>query len=136
MHGQKFIEISCSHLKEHVKEEYLDTNTLDDNQLLMQYFRKHDTDNNMKLDGLELLDAFIRMEEDNHHHGDEQVGLQDEQKEKPAPNIEELTNYVDDILKQDDKDKDGYIDWWEFKLAQKEREDAQKKEKESQPLQR
>ena len=119
-----------------MKEEYLDTNTLDDNQLLMQYFRKHDTDKNMKLDGLELLDAFIRMEEDDHHHGEEQAGLQDEQKEKAAPNIEELSNYVDDILKLDDKDKDGYIDWWEFKLAQKEREDAQKKQQESQPLQR
>ena len=123
-------------MKEHVKEEYIDTNTLDDNQLLMQYFRKHDTDKNMKLDGLELLDAFVRMEEDDHHHGDEDAGIQDEQKEKPAPNIEELSTYVDDILKQDDKDKNGYIDWWEFKLAQKEREEAQKKQEESQPLQR
>ena len=45
-----------------MKEEYIDTNTLDDNQLLMQYFRKHDTDNNHKLDGLELLKAITRME--------------------------------------------------------------------------
>ena len=28
----------------------------------MQYFRKHDTDNNHKLDGLELLKAIARME--------------------------------------------------------------------------
>ena len=51
-----------SHLKEHVKEAYLETKDLNDDQLLMQYFKKHDSDNNMKLDGLELLEAIIRMQ--------------------------------------------------------------------------
>ena len=50
------------HIKEQIKEEYMDINSLDDNRLLMQYFRKHDTDNNHKLDGLELLKAITRME--------------------------------------------------------------------------
>ena len=40
----------------------MDINSLDDTKLLMQYFRKHDTDNNHKLDGLELLKAITRME--------------------------------------------------------------------------
>ena len=51
-----------SHLKEHVKEEYIDSSKLDDNQLMMQYFKKYDTDNNRMLDGLELLNAIMRME--------------------------------------------------------------------------
>ena len=51
-----------SHLKEHVKKAYLETKDLNDDQLLMQYFKKHDSDNNMKLDGLELLEAIIRMQ--------------------------------------------------------------------------
>ncbi len=50
--------ICVSHLKEHVKEAYLDTKDLNDDQLLMQYFKKHDTDNNMKLqEGIQ--EAFV-----------------------------------------------------------------------------
>ena len=45
-----------------MKEAYLETKDLNDDQLLMQYFKKHDSDNNMKLDGLELLEAIIRMQ--------------------------------------------------------------------------
>ena len=40
----------------------MDTSKMDDNSLLMQYFKKHDSDNNMKLDGLELLKAISGME--------------------------------------------------------------------------
>ena len=39
-----------------------DLTKMDDNKLLMQYFRKHDTDKNHKLDGLELLKAIAGME--------------------------------------------------------------------------
>ena len=59
---QIFYFASFSHLKEHVKVDYIDTNDMSDDQLLMQYFKKHDTDNNAKLDGLELLKALIKME--------------------------------------------------------------------------
>ena len=45
-----------------MKEAYLDTATMDDGQLLMQFFKKRDSDNNMKLDGLELLTALVEME--------------------------------------------------------------------------
>ena len=55
------------HLKEQVKEDYMDISKLDDNKLLMQYFRKHDSDNNHKLDGLELLKAIARMEGNSIH---------------------------------------------------------------------
>ena len=45
-----------------MKEAYLDTASMDDGQLLMQFFKKRDIDNNMKLDGLELLAALVEME--------------------------------------------------------------------------
>ena len=57
--------IIIRHIKAQVKEEYMDAKDLtkmDDNKLLMQYFRKHDTDKNHKLDGLELLKAIAGME--------------------------------------------------------------------------
>ena len=47
-----------------MKEAYLDTADMDDGQLLMQFFKKRDIDNNMKLDGLELLNALVDMEGD------------------------------------------------------------------------
>ena len=54
--------IVSRHIKDQVKEAYLDTSAMDDQQLLMQFFKKRDTDNNMKLDGLELLRALVDME--------------------------------------------------------------------------
>ena len=56
------IEQERGHLQEHVKEEYIDPKQMDDNQLLMTYFKKYDTDDNKKLDGLELLEAIRRMD--------------------------------------------------------------------------
>ena len=52
----------CRHLKSMIKEEYINPEQLDDNSLLMQYFRKHDADNNNLLDGLELLKALAKMD--------------------------------------------------------------------------
>merc|ERR1719481_1259590 len=113
------MEEERQHIKEHIKEDYLETEKLDDNALLMQYFRKHDTDNNMRLDGLELIKAIARMEEDDHHNDDE--GEEDEapKPEKRSIPIEDIIPIVDSILEQDDKNKDGYINWPEFMSRQK-----------------
>ena len=54
--------VICRHLKSMIKEEYINPESLDDNSLLMQYFRKHDADNNNLLDGLELLKALAKMD--------------------------------------------------------------------------
>jgi len=104
------------HLKEHVKEAYLDTKDLNDDQLLMQYFKKHDSDNNMKLDGLELLDAIIRMNSGDHSHHEEDNQIQDNEWV-----LDEIVRIVDEILENDDKDKDGYINWSEFMMGQRDR---------------
>ena len=50
------------HLKSMIKDEYINPEMLDDNSLLMQYFRKHDADSNDHLDGLELLKALAKMD--------------------------------------------------------------------------
>jgi len=117
------LEEEREHIKEHIKEEYIDTAKMDDNDLLMQYFKKHDTDNNMKLDGLELLKAISNMEEDDHHHHDDKEGAEGtEEDEKPSVNIDEMIPIVDSILEEDDKDKDGYINWPEFISRQRQNE--------------
>jgi len=122
------LEKEREHIKAQVKEEYMDINSLDDTKLLMQYFRKHDTDNNHKLDGLELLKAIARMEEE-HSHSDEEDDDHDED-HQAAPDdhpgngplnfdIEQIIPIVDSILEQDDKNKDGYLNYAEFMSRQK-----------------
>lgn len=100
-----------------MKEAYLDTKELNDDQLLMQYFKKHDLDNNMKLDGLELMDAIIRMDTGDHHQHEED-NIHEENKDW---DMDEIVRIVDEILENDDKDKDGYINWSEFMMGQRDR---------------
>ena len=93
-----------------------DINNMDDTRLLMQYFRKHDTDKNHKLDGLELLKAIANMEEDHSHsdedeggHGDHDPGAGEEDP-GAGPlkvDIEQIIPIVDSILQQDDKVASG-----------------------------
>ena len=80
----------------------MDINSLDDSRLLMQYFKKHDTDNNHKLDGLELLKAITRMEEE-HKHDDEDDHHEEAQDPEYKFSIEQIVPIVDSILEQDDK---------------------------------
>jgi len=114
------------HIKAQVKEEYMDVSTLDDTKLLMQYFRKHDSDKNHKLDGLELLKAIANMEADHKHDDDDS----DEDHHEAGPDdhpgdgemkidIEQIIPIVDSILEQDDKNKDGYLNYAEFMTRQK-----------------
>jgi len=115
------------HIKAQVKNDYIDTEKMDDNSLLMQYFRKHDTDNNLKLDGLELLKAIAGMDDDHHHDDEEEEGggsqeaAEDDNAPKSTFKVDEIIPIVDSILEQDDKNKDGYINWPEFISRQKQR---------------
>eukprot|EP00092_Neocalanus_flemingeri_P024947 GFUD01027057.1.p1 GENE.GFUD01027057.1~~GFUD01027057.1.p1 ORF type:complete len:174 (-),score=59.99 GFUD01027057.1:235-756(-) len=110
------------HLKSHIKEQYINAESLDDNSLLMQYFRKHDTDDNMKLDGLELMKALARMEEADHQHdADADGGHPDADGDLPVFDILAIIPIVDTILAEDDKNKDGYISWSEFVSKQENR---------------
>jgi len=121
------LETEREHIKAQVKNDYIDTEKMDDNALLMQYFRKHDTDGNLKLDGLELLKAIAGMDDDHHHDDDDESGEGAEaaEDEPPTPKstfkVDEIIPIVDSILEQDDKNKDGYINWPEFISRQKQR---------------
>lgn len=111
------MEQEREHIKSHIKDEYINTENLDDISLLMQYFRKHDTDNNHQLDGLELLKALARMDEDDHHDDGGHPGHDGDV--MPVFDIKEIIPIVDTILREDDKNKDGYISWAEFISKQK-----------------
>ncbi len=104
--------------------DYFDENDMDD-QLKMEsdeemefhYFKLHDYDGNNKLDGLELGAAMT------HFHHDDADAANTEKVAKPLPIGEtELANLVNQILKDDDLNDDGYVDYYEFMKAQKEKD--------------
>nr|XP_046257480.1 multiple coagulation factor deficiency protein 2 [Scatophagus argus] len=71
-------------------------------ELQLHYFKMHDYDGNNLLDGLELATAIT------HVH-------REERGENSQPMREEdLMSLIDDVLRDDDKNNDGYIDYAEF----------------------
>ncbi len=76
------------------------------------YFKLHDTNNDNRLDGLEVIAAFDHVHEEEYLHDDTPNNTQSERLAD-----EELTNLVDDILKDEDLDRDGFISYDEFKHA-------------------
>ena len=79
---------------------------MSDQDLLFHYFRLHDYDNNRKLDGLELMQAM------NDYH--KESGIEEEKETSE----EAMASTVDKILKYDDTNNDGYIDYPEYIKAQ------------------
>lgn len=48
-------------MKEHLEEEYISLDSLDNTQLMAQYFRNFDLDKNGQIDALELMKSLHRM---------------------------------------------------------------------------
>ncbi|KPP79193.1 multiple coagulation factor deficiency protein 2-like [Scleropages formosus] len=71
-------------------------------ELQLHYFKMHDYDGNNLLDGLELATAIT------HVHKEERGADSQPMKE------EDLISLIDDVLRDDDKNNDGYIDYAEF----------------------
>lgn len=71
-------------------------------ELQLHYFKMHDYDGNNLLDGLELATAIT------HVHKEEGGETSQPMRE------EDLINLIDDVLRDDDKNNDGYIDYAEF----------------------
>lgn len=107
MHDKAHVQ-DRAHLKEHL-EGISDKKPEDmsEQELQFHYFKLHDTDGNNKLDGLELVHAIT------HYHG-EMPGTDGNR----VLGDTELAMTIDAILKDDDKDGDGYIDYTEFATRQ------------------
>ncbi|KAM9344714.1 multiple coagulation factor deficiency protein 2 [Symphorus nematophorus] len=71
-------------------------------ELQLHYFKMHDYDGNNLLDGLELATAITHVHRE---EGGENI--------KPMKE-EDLMTLIDDVLRDDDKNNDGYIDYAEF----------------------
>jgi Ca2+-binding EF-hand superfamily protein len=87
-------------------------------QLQFHYFNMHDLDKNGRLDGIELIKAITHFHQENptNQHKDNNLP-------PPLPSEIELEQMIDSILREDDFNSDGFIDYGEFLRAQKQREE-------------
>ncbi|XP_050089407.1 uncharacterized protein LOC126573379 isoform X3 [Anopheles aquasalis] len=98
--------------KQHIAEHMdvpIDTSKMSEQELQFHYFKMHDSDNNNKLDGCELIKSLI------HWHGDDNK----EPDAPPRPQYEDaqLEDIVDSVLRMMDLNSDGYIDYKEYRLS-------------------
>ncbi|KFM57023.1 Multiple coagulation factor deficiency protein 2-like protein, partial [Stegodyphus mimosarum] len=111
------------HIKEDVQELYNKdfADKLQDIEMEIFYFQLHDMNDDKRLDGLELLAAMnhVRERENEITHRDLQdspearVALQAWWNEK----FEEDAQFIDEILREEDLDQDGYLNYFEYVLG-------------------
>merc|ERR1712158_25482 len=114
---QKVLHKDMQHEKEHMKEHMdvpIDTSNMSEQELQFHYFKMHDSDGNNKLDGCELVKSLIHWHDQANHDHKSGQPLPEEKIFKD----DELVNMIDPILATDDRNKDGYIDYYEFVIAQ------------------
>ncbi len=72
-------------------------------------------DENIKLDGLEILRAIMHTEEHESHSHEDENSLADNQEDhkEPVP-IEYYIELIDEVLREDDTNNDGYLSYPEY----------------------
>ncbi|XP_053679544.1 multiple coagulation factor deficiency protein 2 homolog isoform X3 [Anopheles nili] len=99
--------------KQHIAEHMdvpIDTSKMSEQELQFHYFKMHDSDNNNKLDGCELIKSLI--------HWHEKDDSQSDHHHEPVPYTDEqLSGIVDAVMKNMDRNNDGVVDWPEYVLS-------------------
>ncbi|KAH8265252.1 hypothetical protein KR038_002489 [Drosophila bunnanda] len=125
------IQQERAHIQEHMQVP-IDTSKMSEAELQFHYFKMHDSDNNNKLDGCELIKSLIHW----HEQGSkEQPNGEKPHVEEKVFSDEELVALIDPILQMDDTSRDGYIDYPEFIKAQQKAAEKQQQQQQQQPQQ-
>ncbi|XP_017962465.1 G-box-binding factor isoform X2 [Drosophila navojoa] len=128
------IQQERAHIQEHMQVP-IDTSKMSEAELQFHYFKMHDSDNNNKLDGCELIKSLIHW----HEQGSkEQPNGEKPHVEEKVFSDEELVALIDPILQMDDTSRDGFIDYPEFikaqqKAAEKHQQQQQQQQAQQQP---
>ncbi|XP_055383530.1 nuclear transcription factor Y subunit beta isoform X3 [Condylostylus longicornis] len=113
---------NIQHEREHIQEHMavpIDTSKMSEAELQFHYFKMHDSDNNNKLDGCELIKSLIHWHvNDEQKHSEDDNNKTDEKHEIQSYTDDELSSMVDYVLQMMDKDRDGQIEYWEYKLGE------------------
>ncbi|DAA21258.1 TPA: MCFD2 protein-like [Bos taurus] len=105
-HGSMGLDKNTVHDQEHIMEHLEGVINkpeaeMSPQELQLHYFKMHDYDGNNLLDSLELSTAITQVHKE-------------EESEQAPMNEDELINLIDGVLRDDDKNNDGYIDYAEF----------------------
>ncbi|XP_061693858.1 multiple coagulation factor deficiency protein 2 isoform X2 [Syngnathoides biaculeatus] len=107
MHGHGRLDKNMVQDKDHIMEHLegvIDKpeKEMSPQELQLHYFKMHDYDGNNLLDGLELATAITHVHRE--ERGEDSQPIQED----------DLIKLIDDVLRDDDKNNDGYIDYAEF----------------------
>ncbi|XP_055696346.1 multiple coagulation factor deficiency protein 2 homolog isoform X1 [Lutzomyia longipalpis] len=100
------IQEERDHIKEHL-EVPIDTSKMTEQELQFHYFKMHDSDNNNKLDGCELIKSLI------HWHATDEPTDPDQIRHAMYTDSQ-LEAIVDQVLGMMDKNKDGFVEYHEY----------------------
>nr|XP_027223340.1 multiple coagulation factor deficiency protein 2 homolog [Penaeus vannamei] len=118
------------HDTEHMKEEmpeYLTPETIKNmspRELDYHYFKLHDFDENLRLDGLELLAALGHVHGDDDDDDDDEGGRTGRQEDRGGHGGQ--GELIDEVFEDNDTDKDGFLSWGEY-LKGRQRNDEKRK---------
>ncbi|KAJ9597666.1 hypothetical protein L9F63_011468 [Diploptera punctata] len=112
------------HDTDHIREDLgewvpnVDTHKMTPEELEFHYFKLHDFDNNTKLDGLEILQAIHHTVHYNEEHNENGASDKETDVDKDKNTDQYDFNYfvelIDQVLEEDDLDKDGYLSYIEY----------------------
>ncbi|XP_017003442.2 lymphotoxin beta receptor inhibitor isoform X3 [Drosophila takahashii] len=121
------IQQERAHIQEHMQVP-IDTSKMSEAELQFHYFKMHDSDNNNKLDGCELIKSLIHwhVKDDSEKppvghadgHAEGQTEQPEEHKAGTVYTDKALEETIDYVLKSMDLDNDGFVDWAEYRKTE------------------
>ncbi|KAH8246789.1 hypothetical protein KR032_000059 [Drosophila birchii] len=117
------IQQERAHIQEHMQVP-IDTSKMSEAELQFHYFKMHDSDNNNKLDGCELIKSLIHWhvkdssEKPAEGHAEGQAEHQEEHKSGSVYTDKALEETIDYVLKSMDLNNDGFVDWAEYRKTE------------------
>ncbi|XP_036673883.2 lymphotoxin beta receptor inhibitor isoform X3 [Drosophila suzukii] len=117
------IQQERAHIQEHMQVP-IDTSKMSEAELQFHYFKMHDSDNNNKLDGCELIKSLIHwhVKESTEKPAEGQAEGQTEQPEEHKAGVvytdKALEETIDYVLKSMDLNNDGFVDWAEYRKTE------------------
>ncbi|XP_032589712.1 G-box-binding factor isoform X4 [Drosophila mojavensis] len=116
------IQQERAHIQEHMQVP-IDTSKMSEAELQFHYFKMHDSDNNNKLDGCELIKSLIHWHVEDPHKPIT-PGAAAEKPDEPDHKTgsvytdKALEDTIDYVLKSMDLNNDGYVDYAEYRKTE------------------
>ncbi|XP_017101997.2 lymphotoxin beta receptor inhibitor isoform X2 [Drosophila bipectinata] len=113
------IQQERAHIQEHMQVP-IDTSKMSEAELQFHYFKMHDSDNNNKLDGCELIKSLIHwhVKEAPGNPEDVHADHGEEHKSGSVYTDKALEDTIDYVLKSMDLNNDGFVDWAEYRKTE------------------